>query len=262
MRAFAAQFSLALMLGAAAPGARAAVPSTPPTTLPGATLPASDPGARIDAVATGASALPRDRRAALARQLKALGPAALDALLARLGRDSPAMASLRRDDPAAARAFDAALLEAVGALRSPMALGALARGLEVASDDRVRQAAADGLGRLCAAGGFDVLASAERRPDTQGAARTALGLCRTERAAALLVSRLGTTTQLDEVQVLADALGSLGSGWAWRALGEERRAEGDRVRRSVAAALREALARAPAAARAAVREALWMVEND
>jgi hypothetical protein len=220
-----------------------------------------DMGARIDALAASADALPRDRRASLVGRLTALGPAAADALLARVSADSAAMAALRTRDLSAARAFDAALLETLGKLREPRALPALNRAFaSVTADPRTAQAAADGLGRLCDAGGFAPLAAAARTSDGRAArAWTALGLCRTEPAATLLADRLNSAREGDEVRTLAEALGSLGSTWAWQSMGDARSAEGARVRRTAATALRRALTQADARTSAALREALRMV---
>ena len=255
--AIAAALTLGLSTGAQAAGAatKPSMPAGPP-----AVATHDDVASRIDALASSADALPRDRRASLVRRLSALGPAATDALLTRAAADSPAMAALRSRDASAARAFDAAILETLGQRRDPRALPLFKRVFESSADSRVSQAAADGLGRLCEAGGFATLASAARTSGRHASnAWTALGLCRTEASATLLAGRLDSASDSDDVRTLADALGSLGSTWAWQAMGEATRPEGARVRQVASAALHSALARVEGSTATTVREALRMV---
>ncbi|MFM2153826.1 MAG: hypothetical protein RL199_2261, partial [Pseudomonadota bacterium] len=85
------------------------------------------------------------------------------------------------------------------------------------------------------------------------------GFCRTESAAGLLSSRLDDASNSDDVRTLADALGSLGSTWAWQAMGPARQAEAGRVRLRAVDALHRALPRVDASGRTAVLEALRML---
>lgn len=257
--------TLRQLLATAACALALAIPAhaAPVAAHPPAVRAARDPGASIDALTRKVAGLPRDRRAAVVRDLEAVGPSALDALLARLAKDSAAMARLRAANPDAAGAFDAALVEAVGALRSPRALPALVAVFEGPTDDRrLVRASADGLGKLCDSGGFDVLARHAATLDRrEQAAEAGLGLCRTGRSATLLAARLGEAHDPATVKALADGLGQVGSSWAWEAMGPANAATGARVRRTCADALVAAYARTEGPARESLGQALLMVDD-
>lgn len=215
---------------------------------------------RIDALAAQTGRLPSDRRAQVAVQLTRLGAAAEQELLSRLDHDSPAMAALRAHDSRAASAFDAALLHAIGELRTVRALPALSRAFEQASDPRLQRAAGDGLGKLCGLGGDAVLARHATTGDARAhAAYASLGLCRTKPTAELLAARLATAPE-SEAAAIAQGLGFLGSTWAWDALGPSRVGEGRAVRALCSTALVAAHARFTGSARVAIVKAMKMVD--
>ena len=257
-------FVLAGTLALAASIDAHALPSITPSPPPASAAPGTDAiGAKIDALATRTGQLPRDRRAQVAVQLTRLGPAAEGAILARLDHDSPAMATLRSNDASAASAFDAALLHAIGELKTVRALPSLRRAFEQNPDLRVRKAAADGLGKLCELGGDKVLSAHARTGDARAqVAYASLGLCRHTRTADLLATSLATAPESD-VAAIAHGLGFLGSTWAWEALGPTRADEGRAVRERCANALVAAYARYTGpAARSAIGKMLRMVDPD
>jgi hypothetical protein len=163
-------------------------------------------------------------------------------------------------------ALPLALLEAIGTLRDPRARAVLRVVFERPPSEPLRRAAALGLGRLCDAQAEQLLVSASgrnadaappraRRPaavDARIAAIAGLGHCRTMQSATVLADRLADAVRAAESDqnvrtegavavAAAEALGTLGSSWAWRALGPSRESEALRVRAVAANALLDAL---------------------
>jgi len=250
--------ALSLLLPATTLAAQATSPKATPTS-------SKSPGyaERLDQLALRAYALPSARRPLITRALDRLGPGAIDAMVALARQDSPTLARVRQDAPAAAAEFDAALLHAIGVRRDARALDVLALAFEKRSDRHAIAAAGDGLGKLCERGGFDVLARHAVDGDARASAAWAsLGLCRTMKSAQLLSTKLESATDEATVRALTSGIAQVGSTWAWEAMGPERMAEGIEIRARCSSALLTAYPRQESdASRLAIRTALRMVDE-
>lgn len=249
---------LSLLLPATTFAAAATSPKAAPTA-------SKSPGyaERLDQLALRAYALPSARRPLITRALDRLGPGAIDAMLALARQDSPTLARIRKDEPAAAAAFDAALLHAVGVRRDARALDVLTAAFEKREERQAIAAAGDGLGKLCDRGGFEVLARHAVEGDARATpAYASIGLCRTMKSAQLLSSKLESATDEAAVRALTAGIAQVGSTWAWEAMGPERMAEGIEIRARCSSALLAAYPRQESdASRLAIRTALRMVDE-
>jgi hypothetical protein len=216
-------------------------------------------GTSIDRLAARAAQLPVDRRASLARQLRALGPSALAPMVARLQQDSTAMKRLHAESEGAYAAFRLALVDALGYLRDTRAAPALKKEFEApTSDARLARVAAEGLGRLCDA---SLAPHGVANDPREQEAYAGLSLCRKETSANVLLGRLESIPPEATAKALANAIGMLGSSWAWEAMGSGAKAEGDRVRAHAATVLLKVRASYSNGAKDAIEKALLMVDH-
>jgi HEAT repeat protein len=165
--------------------------------------------------------------------------------------------------PSAWLAWRLGLIEAMGALRDPQAepvLLALFRAR--LGDPRLERAAAVAYAKLGTEPVALRLIRAARgaAPNRRHALR-ALGHCRRQSSAAFLAQQLAGQPTEGDAEVLARALGDVGSAWAWRtpiiaASGEEQG-----VRRTAAHALVAAYATQRATVRQIIAKALLVVDH-
>ncbi len=272
-----------LILSALALGAALALPAT----------------AMADGIVAKPSQLAPDARAALLQQIaayRAENPAVFDAVrdvkgyrpevyqqfqnpvpmvdreLRRLGKDAllPMLEELAFEAPARGSATDAewrvlaaGLLRAVGVLRDPRALPVLMAVFDdVAQDPEIARAAAEGLGRACTDDAFAALKkqSAAGQPHRL-AAIAGLGECRRVQTAEHLASLLASESDATAAEAIAAALGSVGSSWAWKAMGPGAAAAGDAARATAARALVGAVVKGSPTVRVRARKALVMIEH-
>jgi hypothetical protein len=195
-----------------------------------------------------------DLRENLVRRLAVLGPDAAPALLDVLRSDG----LLGRTADPARRLFAAAAAEAVGRARLPEAAPVFRAILAGEGDEpRIAYSAAAGLGRLCGDEDVQALAGLAVPGGRRDAVATAgLGYCRRALAADALLARFRAAPDAEAAQ----ALGSLGSSWAWEALGPARRAEGEAIRNGIGRALAAALPGARDEARVELVRALLVVD--
>jgi hypothetical protein len=201
----------------------------------------------------------RDPAPALAAELRPLGREALWPLLEVLALQAPATEGA---SDAQRQALGAGMLEALGVLRDARAATVLRAAFLRSRSRAVVQAAALGLGRLCDDASFALLT--ERASGSGVRARSAvagLGQCRRLESAERLAALLEDAQSSPEAAAAAQALGHVGSSWAWRALGRARDAEALAAREVAARALLRGYARAPAATRPVLGRALAMVEH-
>ncbi|MBI4702123.1 MAG: HEAT repeat domain-containing protein [Deltaproteobacteria bacterium] len=195
-------------------------------------------------------------------ELRRLGWPALLPMLDALAFQAPAR---RGATDAEQRALAVGMLDAVGRLRDARSRPVLESALRQ-RDDEVVRAAALALGRLCDTGSFELLRSAARGSDLARdprrlAAVAGLGECRRLGSARVLGAMMGATRDPVAAQALAEALGSVGSSWAWRAKGPKAEAESLAVRRLAAEALVRAFIGQDGGARQALGRALVLVEH-
>jgi hypothetical protein len=130
---------------------------------------------------------------------------------------------------------------------------------EKATDAWAMRGAGRSMGRLCDAPSFRRLEAALGEPARRVAAVDGLGECRSLASAEVMTRLLDATTTTDEATLVANALGNLGSQWAWEALGPTRAAEGQKVRERIAPALVRSFVRHGLSVRDSHRGALGMV---
>jgi hypothetical protein len=180
-------------------------------------------------------------RAALARSLKSLGPHGAEALLEALGDESRLFALA----PRAREVFLVGVVEALGALREPRAAPLLHSWFDREDASLpVARAVGEALGRLCHDREVAFLVArgvAGQRRERE--ALSGLGHCRRRDAAAHLTARLDGNPDAPVATTLAEALGWLGSSWAWQAKGAAHAVEGEALRDDAARALRAAQTR-------------------
>ena len=202
----------------------------------------------------------RESRPQIARAVSSLGA---DGVLPILGMLALTPERLQALPPGSREAVTVAMLESLRTLKDRRASPVL-RGLLEGTEENpaIVKAAAQSLGALC---GDDEVAflrgHAEQPGRRQLPALSGLGYCRRAASAEVVVSVLGGATRDDVLASSAEAAGWLGSAWAWEALGPERRAEGDALRKEIAAALVKAWAAHPGKGRKAIGHALLMVEH-
>ena len=88
-----------------------------------------------------------------------------------------------------------------------------------------------------------------------------LGWMRRVESAKHLAALLASTKDATLAATAAEALGTVGSSWAWRALGEKRAAEGLAVRKICAEALAPSFVRQKGDVRTRAAESLLMIEH-
>lgn len=196
----------------------------------------------------------------VSRELRGLGPAALMPMLEALAFAAPERGSLT---DAEWDALAVGMFEAVGMLRDararPVLLAAFeAKGLRSA----VRLAAARAAGRL---GGDPELALLKKHAvagdPLELFAIHGLGQLRRLESAQHLAARLGSTKDAEVAHAAAQALGVLGSSWAWQAAGPDAAQQGLAVRKACAEALAPSYVKRGGKARVAIGEAILMVDH-
>ncbi len=193
-------------------------------------------------------------------------------ILANLGKDAllPMLDMLvfreaeeRALEPNARVAWRAGLIEAIGKLRDPFALpyiGALLDGPE--TEPHLVFAAAQALARHGGDESTDKLVLRSAQPDPKRVSIVkALGECRREKAARAIVAVLESNTADPLLSKTAvDALGMVGSSWAWAVPEVAKNGEGDRTREVAARALIAALPKLAVDAQRDVAVALSSIE--
>ena len=201
-----------------------------------------------------------EHRAQVSRTFKALGPAALYPLLAVVAPDSAAVRNLA---PTTRTIFLVSAIEALAAMKDRRALAAyhqIVDGLE--TEPLIVRAATQAIGALDTEEDASYLiARAQPGQPRELAAIAGLGYCRRTSAATHLSARLDAHPAATETAAIAEAMGWLGSSWAWTALGPQRAAEGAQLRDRLAASLVAAYPNYSGQERQAIGEALLLVEH-
>jgi HEAT repeat protein len=129
------------------------------------------------------------------------------------------------------------------------------------SNPKVLAAAAHALGRLGGDAELDALIQASQPSDGRRiAAIEGLGECKRIESAKHLASLLASADEAS-AEAIAGALGTVGSSWAWKAMGPSAAATGLKVRELAARALLPAFVRYRGDLRATMRKGLLMVEH-
>jgi hypothetical protein len=196
------------------------------------------------------------------RELRRKGKTVLLPMLDALVFQAPNMPLSARER----RALEVGMLEAVGSLRDARSSAPLAAVFKRHGDAAVSHraavstAAARALGQLCDAPALATLqgglGDARRAAAIEG-----LGQCRRLEAAQRLAAELDAASNAAEATRIADALGKLGSSWAWQAKGKSARATGLKVREVVSSALVRNLGRHVGTARKASLRGLSMASH-
>lgn len=191
--------------------------------------------------------------------LVAQGKAALPAVLAEL-REGPEASAGGWLAPTIT-AWSVGLLETAGYWRDPIAVPVLeAAALHPNANAEVVAAAVRGLALVAT---DDAAKRIEGIYEAQVAVRAkiapAVGSCRRLATSRFLAARFERARGA-EANALAEALGQVGSAWAWRTPELERRGEGNDTRRAAFDALFARYEAADASLRAAIVEALWLVD--
>jgi HEAT repeat protein len=206
---------------------------------------------------------PWERRGQVGRAMKALGPGGLFPLLA-LIQDAPA---LERATPATREMLLVGAIEAVGELRDARTVSVMRQFLDGnEANAQILRAAADALGTVADRPGAEdeiayLAAHAKAGDRLERAAISGLGYTRHAIAVAALRARLENRPSAEVAEAVADAMGFLGSSWAWTALGPARADEGLDLRDELSVALTSAYAAYQARARAAIGRALLMIDH-
>ena len=159
------------------------------------------------------------------------------------------------------RALIEGLLGEVGHLRDARAAAALHALFARPQSPLTMLSIGRAMGRLCDAASIDRLRAGLSDPARRTAAIDGVGQCRTLESAKLLATELDAVSAPEEAAAIAGSLGTLGSSWAWEALGAARQAEGLAAREIIAAALVRGFVRVSGDEREAHRTALAMVEH-
>jgi hypothetical protein len=194
------------------------------------------------------------------REFRGMGAPGLLAMLDALALDAPTRGSLT---DAEWDALAIGMLEAVGMLRDVRARPVLLAAFEASARPEVLNAVARALGRL---GGDPELAMltkhAKKGDSLMLAAIHGLGQLRRVEAAKHLASLLASTTDEAVAEEIANALGTTGSSWAWKAFGAKYATQALEVRKVCAQALASGFVRVKGtAARNAISEGILMVEH-
>jgi hypothetical protein len=191
-------------------------------------------------------------------ELRALGAAGLLPMLHALAFTAPDLTLSSRERTA----LTVGMLEAVGLLRDPRSGPVLAASFESGvKEPAVLRASAVALGRVC---GDAELATLTRHTGAADALKLhaieGLGECRRLESANHLSTQLAAASDDATAEAIARALATLGSSWAWKAMGPAAEAKGLAVREVAARALVSAYAKRPGA-RAELERALSIVEH-
>jgi len=217
--------------------------------------------ARVEALRAQIVAHPPawERRANVSRAMKALGPDALMPLVALLSDG----AQLQGAPAGVQTMLRVGALEAIGALRDRRAAPVLRQILD--GNERnapVDRAAAEALGMLADDDSIAYLAAQAVAGDArERAAIAGLGFARRAPAVVALRARLDSGPSESLVEPLAEAMGWLGSSWAWQALGPTRADEGLALRDELSASLVRAYPLHRGHAREAIARALLMIDH-
>ncbi|MEW5848159.1 MAG: HEAT repeat domain-containing protein [Myxococcota bacterium] len=206
-----------------------------------------------------AGAPPWERRSGVTRQIRALGPSAVMPALALLSYDEEKLAKMTDMGRVM---FTVGLLELLRQVKDPRGAQVLRHVMEKTGQHAmITQTAAEALGALCRGEDVGYLAGHVRaggallKPALMG-----LGYCRSGASADVLLGQL--TASNDEVRATAaDALGWLGSRWAWEAKGPAAQAEGDALRARITEALVPAYLGSSKETRVRFRRAILMVDH-
>ncbi len=178
------------------------------------------------------------------RELRRLGKDALVPMLEALAFDAsqPGLAAHERE------ALKLGMIEAVGYLKDSRSVPVLtAIFADEAEQTATALAAATALGMVCDTAAVQLL---ERKAfdgsKTRLAALSGLGQCRSVQTANTLASALRGAQDDATRQVIIQALGTLGSSWAWAALGKDNADTGAKVRVQACDVLIETFVAAPA----------------
>ncbi len=199
----------------------------------------------------------RGRFAVISPTLVALGKEAGPALLEKLALTSDAHPDLTNT---AFTGWRLGLIEALGKLREERAipvLAAVVKGTETDAD--LLKSTTMALARIGTKDALEPLFSAPS--DKRLFALSALGECRQEVTASVLAKELATTTDPNAQAAIIDALGRVGSSWAWSTPNLVKSGAGDTVRTIAARALVQAAPQIGDALRPELELALAMVEH-
>lgn len=204
----------------------------------------------------------RGRLPELTRQLKALGDAAVWAMIEELAVDAKPRGKLTES---AWLGWRIALLEATGMLRDARAETVLVKILESdLAEPALVKAATESVARLGTDTAADKLvALAKGASDERTSILEGMGHCRREVVADFLAGELAGASDAETVLALARALGDVGSALAWNtsAVQAAGGSEETAVRTAAAKALVAAYAGVPEEARARVAQAVLVVDH-
>lgn len=189
--------------------------------------------------------------------LKRLGASALLPMLDALALQTPSLTLSEKEKTA----YVVGLLEASSVQRDsrsgPVYTAIFERKNQAAE---VARAAGRAMGRVCGDADLASLKKHTAQTDTLRVhAIEGLGECRRKESAEHLATLLASAPDASAVELIAAALGSAGSSWAWKALGAPQAATAKVVQATAAKALVGAYAKHPAA-RSSAKKALRMVE--
>jgi hypothetical protein len=193
------------------------------------------------------------------RELRALGPAALLPMIEALAFDAPP-----RDELTDAEwtALTVGMVQSVGLLRDARSGPVLRAVFDAATHPQVQRAAAKAMGRLCTDAELAVLVKQSSTNTVESkriSAIEGLGECKRIESAKHLSSLLAAKPDDATAEVIAAALGAVGSSWAWKAMGPQAEPTGIAVREVAATALVGGFAR-HAAPRLRFEKSLQLVE--
>jgi hypothetical protein len=194
------------------------------------------------------------------RELRRLGPSALLPMLEALAFEAPARGSLTDREW---EALTIGMLDAVGVLRDARSGPVLRAIFEGGSKSApVLKSAAMAMGRLCSDAELPVLVKRSAAGDAlRVPAIYGLGQCKRVDSAKHLAGLLAAGPDSATAEALGEALGTVASSWAWKAMGASAEAEGAAVREIAAKALVPAFVRYGGEARAQMRKAILLTEH-
>jgi len=194
------------------------------------------------------------------RELRALGPAALLPMLEALAFDAPPGSRTEAESDA----FAVGLLEAIGHLRDARSGPVVRAVLESAPKSaEVMRAAAEAVGKLCSDADLALLTKHTKPGDKmRDPATLGLGECRRPEAASTLASLMASAPDDASAEVTAKALGTIGSSWAWKAMGPgAHQPTGAEVRALAARALVDGFVKQKGQSRNRIAKSLTMLEE-
>ncbi len=202
----------------------------------------------------------RGRLAPITPQLRALGKAALWPMLEELAIEAAPRGDLA---DTAWTAWRASLLEAVGRLEAPAAAPVLHAALTVAAktdEPIVLRAAAEAVARQNTDAAVDHLVAIVDSGRHTDVILSAIGYCRREAVARLLIDQLETGTPA-RVRIVARSMSDIGNAWSWKLETKARQAEGEQIRATVTQALVAAYTKHTGEAQTAIRKGLLVVAH-